>query len=129
MKILASAGTAPSLKQRIGDVCTWVVAGQCHAPVLTVPKASGAVSATAPEWLIQITEWSGEFTPSTADAQQGATWTANSGATDKLYYPALADLDAVVTDLQATTVQATAPNNILGEVGFNLATGSSEYTY
>jgi hypothetical protein len=129
---LASAdlGTAgPSMKQRKGDVCTWVVAGQCHAPVLTVPKDSGAVTAATPEWKIQITEWSGEFTPATSDAQQGATWTANAGATGKLYYPAKVDLSAIVTDLQATTVVATAPNNIMGDVGFNLATGTSEYTY
>jgi len=129
MKIIASAGTAPSAKQRKGDVCTWVVEGQCHAPVLTVPKGSGAVSATTPEFLIQITEWSAEFTPSTSDAQQGATWTANAGASGKTYYPAKADLSKVVTDLQATTVESTAPNNIMGDVGFNLATGSSEYTY
>lgn len=79
MKQLASTavGTAPSLKQRIGDVCTWVVAGQCHAPVITVPKASAALSSAASqEWKIQVTEWGAEF----ADAAGDNTWTTNSGA-------------------------------------------------
>ena len=128
LKVIASPGTAPALKQRKGDVCTWVVKGKCDAPVLTVPKTSGALTSATPEWKIQITEWSAEFTPSTSDAQQGATWTANVGATGKLYYPPLQSA-SVVTDLQATAVVATAPNNIMGEVGFNLATGSSEYAY
>ena len=42
MKALTSAtsgagvGAAPALKQRVGDVCTWVIAADCDAPVLTV---------------------------------------------------------------------------------------------
>ena len=42
MKALATAGlsTAPALKQRVGDVCTWVIAADCDAPVLTVATAT-----------------------------------------------------------------------------------------
>ena len=86
------------MRQRKGDVCTWVIKGKCDAPVITVPSTSATLSAT-PEWTIQVTEWSSEFTPATSDAQQGTTWTTNSGATGKLYYPPLADLSSVVTDL------------------------------
>jgi len=50
MKALTSAtsgaggvGATPSLKQRIGDVCTWVIAAECDAPVLTVENGSDGV--------------------------------------------------------------------------------------
>ena len=38
MKALATAGigAAPAMKQRVGDVCSWVIAADCDAPVLTV---------------------------------------------------------------------------------------------
>lgn len=116
MKIIASAGTAPALKQRKGDVCTWVVAGKCDAPVITVPSTSGAITAATPEWKIQVTEWSGEFTDASADG----TWlaSAQTGATGKLYYPPLSDLSAIIVDIQATAPTATTPNNIYGDVKF-----------
>jgi hypothetical protein len=46
MKVVATAslGSVPSLKQRKGDVCTWVVAAKCDAPVLTVPTGSAAMT-------------------------------------------------------------------------------------
>jgi len=51
MKALTSAtsgaggvGATPSLKQRIGDVCTWVIAAECDAPVLTVETGSDGVA-------------------------------------------------------------------------------------
>jgi len=97
----ASVGTAPAAKQRKGDVCTWVVAGQCHAPVITVPKDSGAVTASpSNEWSIQVTEWGAEF----ADAAGDNTWTTNAGATSKLYYPEKKDMDAIITDLLTENV-------------------------
>jgi len=52
MKVVAAPGTAPALKQRKGDVCTWVVAGKCDAPVLTVPSTSGAITTATPEFAI-----------------------------------------------------------------------------
>jgi len=117
MKQLATAdlGTAPSLKQRKGDVCTWVVAGQCHAPVITVPKASGTMTASPDnEWAIQVTEWGAEF----ADADDDKTWKTNAGATSKLYYPEKKDMSTIITDLLTENVAKTTPNNILGEVKF-----------
>jgi len=50
MKALTSAtsgagvGAAPALKQRVGDVCTWVIAADCDAPVLTVENGSTGVA-------------------------------------------------------------------------------------
>jgi hypothetical protein len=97
----ASLGSAPSLKQRKGDVCTWVVAGQCHAPVITVPKGSGAITASpSNEWSIQVTEWGAEF----ADAAGDNTWTTNAGATGKLYYPEKKDMSSIITDLLTENV-------------------------
>jgi len=40
-------GTAPALKQRKGDVCTWVVAAKCDAPVITVPTGVATMAAGA----------------------------------------------------------------------------------
>lgn len=39
--------TAPTLKQRIGDVCTWIVETKCEAPVITVGSTSSTLAATA----------------------------------------------------------------------------------
>jgi len=135
MKVVATAslGAAPSLKQKKGDVCTWVVTAKCDAPVLTIPSTSGALSAT-PEFEIQVTEWTEEFTPTTSDTKQGATWlpTGQSGASGNLVYPPLAkDLSAIITDLQATATApvATTPNNLMGEVGYTRPTTASELVY
>ena len=55
---------------------------------------------------------------------------AQSGATNKLYYPPLAvDLSGIITDLKATAPATTAPNSLLGDVGYDRATGASDYTY
>jgi len=59
-------GTAPAAKQRIGDVCTWVVAADCDAPVLTVDTTTDSTS-----WDIQVTEWSSEFLAEVASAPTG----------------------------------------------------------
>ena len=135
MKVVATAslGTAPSLKQRKGDVCTWVVTAKCDAPVITVPSTSGALGSTA-EFEIQVTEWTEEFTPTTSDTKQGATWlpTGQSGASGNLVYPPLAkDLSGIITDLQgtATAPVATTPNNLMGEVGYTRPTTASELVY
>ena len=110
-------GTAPSLKQKKGDVCTWVVAAKCDAPVVTVPTGSAVMTASPNnEFEVQVTEWSNEFL--SAD-----TWlaTAESGATGKLYYPPLSvNLDAKITDLLATATTLTTPNNMYGDVSFKL---------
>ena len=103
MKILSTTdtGTAPSAKQRKGDVCTWVVEGQCHAPVITVPKDSAAVTASPDnEWSIQVTEWGAEF----ADNADDSTWTTNAGASGKLYYPEKKDMSSIITDLLTENV-------------------------
>jgi len=103
VKILSTTdtGTAPSAKQRKGDVCTWVVEGQCHAPVITVPKDSAAVTASPDnEWAIQVTEWSAEFTDNADDA----TWTTNAGASGKTYYPEKKDMSSIITDLLTENV-------------------------
>jgi len=114
----ASLGTAPSLKQRKGDVCTWVVAAKCDAPVLTVPSTTGTMTASpSQEFDIQVTEWTGEF----VDAAGDSTWLATnqSGLTSKKWYPPLAtNLSAIITDLLATAVTATTPNNMYGDVLF-----------
>ena len=72
MKALTSAtsgtgavGAAPSLKQRVGDVCTFVVAAECDAPVITVATGNTAIDA---EWKVQVTEWSEEFLIATSTA-------------------------------------------------------------
>jgi hypothetical protein len=52
MKVVAAPGTAPALKQRKGDVCTWIVAAKCDAPVITVPTGSGALDGTTPQFAI-----------------------------------------------------------------------------
>lgn len=110
-------GTAPALKQRIGDVCTWVVATKCDAPVITIPTTSAAMTASPNnEFEVQVTEWSNEFLSST-------TWlaTAESGATGALYYPPIGtNLATIITDLLATDTTLTTPNNMYGDVSFKL---------
>ena len=61
MTKIDSIGTAPSLKQRKGDVCTWIIETKCDAPVLTVKTGSSAVTSATPEWAIQVLEWDEEF--------------------------------------------------------------------
>ena len=110
-------GTAPSLKQRKGDVCTWVIAAKCDAPVITIPKGSAAMTADPNnEFDVQVTEWSNEFLGT-------ATWatTDESGATGKKYYPPLGkDLSAIITDLKSESTTLTTPNNMMGDVSFKL---------
>jgi len=89
------------------------------------------LSAT-PEFEIQVTEWSGEFTPTTSDLQQGATWlpSAQSGPTGSLNYPPVGtNLAAIITDLQATAPAATTPNDLMGKVGYSRPTTTTEYVY
>jgi len=118
-------GTAPAAKQRIGDVCTWVVAADCDAPVITV--AAGTTAAAA-EWNVQVTEWSGEFlTTSTLTTGTGPTWTTQVGATSKLYYPPLTA--TMVTDLQASAVAVTTPNDVMGDISFKTATATTDITF
>ena len=117
MITVSAPGTSPSLKQRKGDVCTWIVSSKCDAPVITVPSTSATMTASpSQEWDIQVLEWSGEYVDATADG----TWTSTTatGATGKLYYPPASDLSAIIFDLQDTAVAKTAPNNILGDVKF-----------
>ena len=122
-------GTAPAAKQRIGDVCTWVVAADCDAPVITV--AAGTTAAAA-EWEVQVTEWSAEFlqTTDTTASGTGVTWTTQVGATGKLYYPPLtAAVVTAITDLQATAVAVTTPNGVMGDVSFKTATATTDITF
>ena len=47
-----------------------------------------------------------------------------------MYYPPLGtDLAAIITDLQAADPAATAPNNLMGEVGYSRPTTATEYVY
>jgi len=61
-QLSTAIGAVPALKQRIGDVCTWVVASECDAPVITVDSATDGAAL----WDIQVTEWSAEFLTATA---------------------------------------------------------------
>jgi len=60
-KIASAAGTAPALTQKIGDVCTWIIATKCDAPVITVGTTSATITTATPEWSIQVLEWDEEF--------------------------------------------------------------------
>jgi len=113
-------GTAPAAKQRIGDVCTWVVAADCDAPVITVASGNTAIDA---EWKVQVTEWSAEFLQiaATTASGTGVTWTAATqvGTAKKLYPPITAAVVTAVTDLQAAGAPlAIAPNDLMGNVAF-----------
>ena len=59
--ISAGAGTAPSMTQKLGDVCTWIIATKCDAPVITVGATSTALTLATLEWSIQILEWDEEL--------------------------------------------------------------------
>ena len=47
-KIAADAGTAPALTQKLGDVCTWIIATKCDAPVITVGSTSATITTATP---------------------------------------------------------------------------------
>jgi len=122
MKALATAGigAAPAMKQRVGDVCTWVIAADCDAPVITVASGNTAIDA---EWKVQVTEWSAEFLQiaATTASGTGVTWTAATqvGTAKKLYPPITAAVVTAVTDLQAAGAPlAIAPNDLMGNVAF-----------
>ena len=130
LTVNASPGTAPSMTQKTGDVCTWLVEGTCDAPVLTVPTGGGVAS--TPEYKFQITEWSEEFLSSSATATEGTTWAATDqvgSGTNKWYPPLTTAVASAVTDLQLTATVQTAPNNLLGEVGFNMNPTSTNFSY
>lgn len=129
-QLSTAIGAVPALKQRIGDVCTWVVASECDAPVITVATGTDAVA----QWKVQVTEWSGEFlqTTDTTASGTGVTWlaSAQTGATSKKWYPPLAaTITAATTDLQTTAVAVTTPNNLLGNVSFKTASAATDYVY
>ena len=129
-QLSSAIGVVPALKQRIGDVCTWVVASECDAPVITVAAATTAVA----EWKVQVTEWSAEFlTTSSLATGTGPTWTAatQAGAATKLYYPPLTAtvITAAITDLQATAVAVTTPNGVMGNVSFKTASGATDMVF
>jgi hypothetical protein len=119
------------MTQKTGDVCTWVIEATCDAPVLTVGTG---VTAAGVEYKFQITEWGEEFLTETTTAPDGLTWLAGSqsgpSSTKKWYPPLTATtILGMITDLQATAVVQTAPNNLLGEVGFNMNPTASTYSY
>jgi len=59
--IASGAGTAPAMTQKLGDVCTWIIATKCDAPVITVGTTSATITTATPEWSIQVLEWDEEF--------------------------------------------------------------------
>ena len=127
MKALATAGlsTAPALKQRVGDVCTWVIAADCDAPVITVAAGNTAVDA---EWKVQVTEWTEEFLIATSTATgTGATWIASAQTGTTKWYPPLTA--TMIVDLQATAVAVTTPNDVMGNVAFKTSTGATDFTF
>ena len=110
--IIGSIGTAPALKQRVGDVCSWVIAADCDAPVLTVETGTTG----AAQFDIQVTEWTEEFLQTTTASLMGNTWlVASQTGTTKWYPPLTATM---ITDLQAAATTLTTPNNIMGDVLF-----------
>jgi len=128
MKALATAGlsTAPALKQRVGDVCTWVIAAECDAPVITVATGNTAIDA---EWKVQVIEWTEEFLIATALATgTGATWIASAQTGTTKWYPPLTA--TMITDLQAAGAPlAIAPNDLMGNVAFKTATGATDMVF
>jgi len=116
--ISTGAGTAPSMTQKIGDVCTWIIATKCDAPVITVGATSAALTLTGLEWSIQVLEWDEEFLSSD-------TWlaTAYTGPDVSKYYPPLATemvTSKKIADLDAENTDKTAPNNLMGDVSFKV---------
>jgi hypothetical protein len=116
--IASGAGTAPALTQKIGDVCTWIIATKCDAPVVTVGATSATITTASPEWSIQVLEWDEEFL--SAD-----TWLATdyTGPTVCKYYPKLATemvTSKKIADLDTENTEKTAPNNLMGDVSFKV---------
>jgi len=138
MKALTSAtsgaggvGAAPALKQRVGDVCTWVIAAECDAPVITVATGNTAIDA---EWKVQVTEWSAEFLQEAAATASGTgvTWLAAGqvGTTAKLYPPLTAAVNTAIKDLQAAGAPlAIAPNDLMGDISFLNAVTATDYSF
>ena len=113
-----AVGTAPSLTQKLGDVCTWIVETKCDAPVLTIKASSTELSAT-PEWSIQVLEWDEEFLNTTDNWAD----TEYTGSSTCKFYPKLATemvTSGKIADLKADTVEKTTPDNLMGDISFKL---------